>query len=99
MKSSVISRIGQLEARSASRPWRTQEYLRSCHIANTLYERRRRLAEAAGEQFEDVPPQPGGGPRLSIAETLRRRREKLAKQPKDLSCAAGAAGTTTDIGN
>ena len=45
-----------------------------------------------------MPPQHGRGPRPLIAETLRRRREELAKQPKDLSCAAGGAGTATDIG-
>jgi hypothetical protein len=89
----IARRLRRLENRLAPeadlRPWR---------IANVLYERRRRLAEAVGQPFEDVPPQPGRGPCLSIAETLRRRREELAKQPKDLSCGAGEAGTTTDIG-
>jgi hypothetical protein len=48
-----------------------------------LYEKRRRLAEAAGCPFEDVPRQLGSGSHFSIAETLRRRREELAKLPKD----------------
>jgi len=45
-----------------------------------------------------MPPQHGRGPHPLIAETLRRRREELAKQPKDLPCAAGGVGTATDIG-
>jgi hypothetical protein len=48
-----------------------------------LYEKRRRLAEAAGCPFEDVPRQLGSGSHYSIAETFDRRREELAKLPKD----------------
>jgi hypothetical protein len=89
----IARRVQRLETRISP-----QRDLTSWRIANVLYERRRRLAEAAGKPFEDLPPQRGTGPYLSIAETLRRRREELAKQPKELFSAVGGAGTTTDIG-
>ena len=74
----AISRrlLQRLEARLSP-----QEDLRAWRTANVLYDRRRRLAEAAGQPFEDMPPRPGRGPRLSIAETLCRRREQLALSP------------------
>ena len=65
----IVRRLRQLEAKLVP-----QEDLASWRIAIILYERFRRCAEAAGEPFEDFPPAPGaGGPRLSIAETLRLR--------------------------
>ncbi len=89
----IARRLQRLETRLAPqqdpRPWR---------IANLLYERRRRLAEAEGQPFKDLPPgRPGDGPHLSIAETLRRRREQLARPTKEPFAAAGEAGTGTDI--
>ena len=41
-----------------------------------------RLAEAAGQPFEDLPLAPRRGQCLSIAETLCRRREELADLSK-----------------
>jgi hypothetical protein len=87
----IARRVQRLETRISP-----QRDLTSWRIANVLYERRRRLAEAAGKPFEDLPPQRGTGPYLSIAETLRRRREVLAKLPEEPSPPAGRAGTATD---
>ena len=89
----IARRIQRLESRLAPR-----EDLTAWRIANVLYERRRRLAEAAGQSFEDMPPQAGRGPHLSIAETLRRRREQLAKLPSEPSSAVGRAEIPTDNG-
>jgi hypothetical protein len=87
----IARRVQRLETRISP-----QRDLTSWRIANVLYERRRRLAEAAGQPFKDLPPQRGTGPYLSIAETLRRRREVLAKLPEEPSPPAGRAGTATD---
>ena len=48
-----------------------------CRAATILYERQRRRALAAGEPFDWPPPvPPARGVRvLSVAETLRRRRQ------------------------
>jgi hypothetical protein len=65
-------RIHRLEARLAP-----QEDLESWRVANLLYERQRRRALAAGEPFDRPPPERRNtAPRLSIAETLRRRRQR-----------------------
>ena len=65
----LVRRLRRIEAELI-----TQEDLASWRIANILYERLRRCAQAAGEPFEDLPPAPGArGPRLSVAETLRLR--------------------------
>src|ERR1035441_1813282 len=65
----IARRLRRLEAKLVP-----QEDLASWRIAIILYERLQRCAQAAGEPFEDLPPAPGaGGPRLSIAETLRLR--------------------------
>jgi hypothetical protein len=83
--------IQRLETRLAP-----QENLTSSRIANVLYKRRRRLAEAAGQRFEDPPPHLRSRPHLSIAETLRRRREQLAKLPNEPSPDTGGPRTATD---
>lgn len=86
-------RIQRLETRLAP-----QQDPRTWGIANLLYERRRWLAETEGQPFKDLPPErPRDGPRLSIAETLRRRREQLAKPTKEPFAAGGKAGTASDI--
>jgi hypothetical protein len=65
-------RIHRLEERLAP-----EADLESWRLANVLYERRRQRVEAAGERFDDPPPaRPTAGSRLSIAETLRRRRQQ-----------------------
>lgn len=89
----IARRIRRLEARLA-----LQEDLASWRIANLIYERRRPHAKAEGRPFTDLPPErPGKGPHLSIAETLRRCREQLAKLPKEPSSVAGRAEIPTDI--
>ena len=90
----IARRIQRLETRLSP-----QEDLASWRIAAVLYERRRQVAEAAGQAFEDMPPKPRGGPYLSIAETLRRKREEPAKLPKEPSFAAAGAEIATDIGD
>ena len=68
----IATWIRRLEARLSP-----QEDLESCRVANLLYERQRRRALAAGEPFDRPPPERRTtGPRLSIAETLRRRRQQ-----------------------
>jgi hypothetical protein len=74
----LAARIGRLEARLAP-----QEDLESSRLVNIniLYERRRQRAEAAGEPFDDPPPERRtAGPRLSTAETLRRRRQQACER-------------------
>ena len=68
----LAARIHRLEARLAP-----QEDLESWRVANLLYERQRRRALAPGELFDRPPPEPPArGVRvLSVAETLRRRRQ------------------------
>ena len=74
----LATRIRRLEARLAP-----QEDLESWRAANILYERRRRRAEAAGEPFDRPPPERRTtGPRLSIAETLRRARRLAYERNK-----------------
>lgn len=91
--SAIARRIQRLEARFAP-----QEDLTSWRIANLIYERRRQHAEAEGRPFADLPPErPGKGPHLSIAETLRRCQEQLAKLPNEPSSDTGRAEIPTDI--
>ena len=72
------TRIRRLEARLAP-----QEDPESWRVANLLYERQRRRALAAGEPFDRPPPEPRTtGPRLSIAETLRRRHQQAYERNK-----------------
>jgi hypothetical protein len=53
----IARRLQWLETRLSP-----HEDLTSWRIANVLYGRRRSLAEAAGQPFDDMPPQPGSGP-------------------------------------
>ena len=87
----IARRVQRLETRLA-----LQEDPKAWRIANALYERRRRLAEAQGRPFVAPPPQTQNGPYLSIAETLRRRREELAKEP---SFSGAGPKIATDNGN
>jgi len=66
----MTRRIRRLETRLS--PQVDQQAL---GIAKVLYERRRNRANAEGVHFNDRPPTPLPGPYLSVAETLRRRRE------------------------
>lgn len=66
----IARRIRRLET-AACRPADRKSH----RIAMVLYERRRRRAQAEGRRFTDEPPALTVGPHLSIAETLRRRRE------------------------
>ena len=79
------ARICRLEARLTP-----QADLESWRVANILYERRRRRAEAGGVPFDSPPPERRtAGPRLSIAETLRRRHQQ-AYERHERELAAGA---------
>jgi hypothetical protein len=80
----INRRIRRLEERLAPR-----EDLESCRLADVLYERRRRRAEATGEPFDDPPPERRiRGPRISIAETLRLGRRRTYERNR---CALGAS--------
>ena len=78
----LATRIRRLEGRLAP-----QEDLESWRAANILYERQRRRALAVGEPFDRPPPERRTtGPRLSIAETLRRARQRAYE--RDLASVA-----------
>jgi hypothetical protein len=65
-------RIRRLEERLAPK-----QCAHHWHIARIVFDRRRSRVIAAGERFDELPPAPPppGFQLLSIAETLRRRRQ------------------------
>ena len=70
----VIRRLRRLEEKFVP-----QEDRESQRVADLIRERRRRRFEASGQPFKDEPravAPPGSGRRLSIAETLRRGRQR-----------------------
>ena len=83
----IATRIRRLEARLA-----LQEDLGSWRLANLIYDRRRRRAEAARDPFDDPPPVLQiSGPRLSIAETLRLGRQRAYERNQRLLASRSAA--------
>ena len=76
----IARRLQRLETRLAPqqdpRPWR---------IANLLYERRRRLAEAEGQPFKDLPPgRPGEVPTSPLPRRCVVGVSNLPGRPKSL---------------
>jgi hypothetical protein len=76
----MIRRLRRIEAHLAPKPNTVSQ-----RAAQLLWERRRRRADANGQPFEEPPPHtrtapPGGY--LSVAETLRRRRQLCPTGPE-----------------
>jgi hypothetical protein len=71
----ILSRLDRIEQSIAPKP--TAQDRRMAELADLIRERRRRRVEAAGLPFQERPPLPREyhGRRLSIAETIRARRE------------------------
>ena len=95
MMKGVTRRLHQLERRLA--PQQEVGSSQSLSVALVIRERRRRRCEASGEPFEELPLQPISlppGTRLTVAETLQRRR--LAAYEQNLH-AASAVPIATDI--
>ena len=72
----ILRRLDRIEQSLAPKP--TAQDRRMAELADLIRERRRRRLEAAGLPFQEPPPLPPNcyGRRLSIAETLRARREE-----------------------
>ena len=72
----LLRRLDRIEQSLAPKP--TAQDRRMAELAELIRERRRRRLEAAGLPFQEPPPLPPDycGRRLSIAETLRARREE-----------------------
>ena len=76
----ILRRLDRIEQSLAPKP--TAQDRRMAELADLIRERRRRRLEAAGLPFQEPPPLPPNcyGRRLSIAETLRARREERLMQ-------------------
>jgi hypothetical protein len=76
----ILRRLDRIEQSLAPKP--TAQDRRMAELAELIRDRRRRRLEAAGLPFQEPPPLPPNcyGRRLSIAETLRARREERLMQ-------------------
>jgi hypothetical protein len=72
----ILRRLDRIEQSLA--PKATAQDRRMAEIADLIRERRRQRLQAAGLPFQEPPPFPPDyhGRRLSIAETIRARREE-----------------------
>ena len=76
----ILRWLARIEQNLAPKP--TARDRRMAELAELIRDRRRRRLEAAGLPFQEPPPLPPNcyGRRLSIAETLRARREERLMQ-------------------
>ena len=79
----MFRRLQRIEARLAPKPNAVAQ-----RAVEVLRERRRRRAIATGEPYVEQPlstPMPSPGRRLSVTETLRRRRQLRPSAPESTS--------------
>jgi hypothetical protein len=72
----ILRRLDRIEQSFAPKPTAQDRHM--AELADLIRERRRRRLETAGLPFQEPPPLPADyyGRRLSIAETIRARREQ-----------------------